>query len=1044
MSDAIRILHLEDSLVDAKLIERLLSTEEPDCVIQQVMTRDQFINGLNTFKPDIILADYTLPDFDGMQALAICQADFPEIPFIFVTGTLGEDIAVESLQNGASDYIIKDRMTRLPTSIHNALEKQKLHVQRLISEKKLAEAQALMATVLENVGAYVYLKDTTGHYTFINPRCLVLWDLPIEKIIGATDDDLFDKNSAAIMREHDRLVILDGKTVECEENATAVNSSKTATYWAVKIPLRQPDGTITGLCGISTDITERKLIEIKLQHTASALASLTAVNRSLVHANSEQELFRTICSGIVESSGYQMAWIGSAQDEDSSIIVLASSGDEDDYLTATLLSRWDEHLDGSLTIETIRTATTQVCQDIATEAIYAPWHDDALKCDYASAVSLPLKDVTTGQVFGICNVYADSVNAFQEKEIELLKEMACDIAFGVNTLRTRDKHNKAIKELLFQNEEKEKRAAELAIADKELLFQNDEKEKRAAELVIANQELSIAAIAFESQAGIMVTDANNIILRVNAAFTVVTGYEAEEVVGQTPALLSSGRQDRVFYEAMWQSLNQTGLWEGEIWNRRKNGETYLEYLTIKAVKDASGVTTNFVATLLDITLRKAAEEEIKNLAFYDPLTQLPNRRLLTDRLKQALINSTRRRLRGAILLLDLDYFKTLNDTLGHDVGDLLLQQVAQRLTLCIREGDTASRIGGDEFVMLLEDLSEQAFEAATQTEVIAQKILNSLNQPYQLGDVVYHSSPSIGATLFYNHDAGLDAILKQADIAMYQAKNDGRNAIRFYDPKMQEAITVRVAMEKDLRNAIENNAFQLHYQIQVNSAGQALGAEVLIRWIHPERGIISPLNFIPLAEETALILPIGQWVLDTACARLKIWEQNPLMRDLVLAVNVSAIQFHQDNFVEQVLATIARHDINPTRLKLELTESMLVENINGIISIMEALSKIGISFSLDDFGTGYSSLQYLKKLPLNQLKIDQSFVRDLVTDASDWAIVRTIITMADGLDIDVIAEGVETQEQRQYLLDSGCTNYQGYLFSKPVPVDEFEALLKKS
>ncbi len=370
--------------------------------------------------------------------------------------------------------------------------------------------------------------------------------------------------------------------------------------------------------------------------------------------------------------------------------------------------------------------------------------------------------------------------------------------------------------------------------------------------------------------------------------------------------------------------------------------------------------------------------------------------------------------------------------------------MAQRISCSISDGDTAARIGGDEFLVLLEDLSGQALEAASQTEVIAQKILYSLNQPYHLDGHEYHASASIGATLFNDNQATIDAILKQADIAMYQAKTDGRNAIRFYDPRMQEAITARASLEKDLRKAIENGDFELHYQIQVSSAGQTLGAEVLIRWMHPQRGIVSPLNFIPLAEETGLMLPIGQWVLATTCAQLKIWQQNPLTCDLVLAVNVSAVQFHQDDFVESLLTTVARYDINPARLKLELTESILVKNISSIISKMQALSKIGIRFSLDDFGTGYSSLQYLKKLPIHQLKIDQSFVRDLITDASDKAIVRTIITMAHSLDIDVIAEGVETAEQKQYLLDNGCTDYQGYLFSKPVPIEAFEALLNKS
>jgi diguanylate cyclase (GGDEF)-like protein len=449
-----------------------------------------------------------------------------------------------------------------------------------------------------------------------------------------------------------------------------------------------------------------------------------------------------------------------------------------------------------------------------------------------------------------------------------------------------------------------------------------------------------------------------------------------------------------------------------------------------------------VGVYTDITTAKAASDKINNLAFYDHLTKLPNRRLLLDRLNQALATSARNGQYGALLFFDLDHFKTINDTLGHETGDLLLQHIATRLTGGVRESDTVSRFGGDEFVVLLGDLSPQAFEAAAQTQHIAEKILLSLNQPYQLNTHTYRSTTSIGATVFSGHkEKTAEELLSQADTAMYQSKVTGRNTLTFFDPAMQEAIIARVAMEKELGNAIKENQFQLYYQIQVGSAGQALGAEALIRWLHPEQGIISPFDFIPLAEETGLIIPIGQWVLDTACAQLKAWQSNPRTQDLILAVNVSAKQLHQKNFVQQVKATVQRHDINPARLKLELTESMLIVNISDMISKMDVLSKIGIRFSLDDFGTGYSSLQYLKKLPITQLKIDQSFVRDLIEDPSDRAIVRTIITMAHNLEIQVIAEGVETVEQRDYLFNNGCMYYQGYLFSKPVPIEEFEDLL---
>jgi diguanylate cyclase (GGDEF)-like protein/PAS domain S-box-containing protein len=564
----------------------------------------------------------------------------------------------------------------------------------------------------------------------------------------------------------------------------------------------------------------------------------------------------------------------------------------------------------------------------------------------------------------------------------------------------------------------------------------------AIERKMIEQNLQIAAIAFESQEGMLVTDANRVILRVNSACTQITGYPEDEIIGKHPGMLSSGRHDMDFYANMWESIVNTGSWEGEVWNRRKNGEVYPAHLTFTAVKGRDGTTVNYVATLVDITSRKSAEEEIQHLAYYDSLTGLPNRRLLMDRLSQALVTSARGKGGGAILFLDLDHFKTLNDTLGHDVGDLLLKQVSERLTSCVREGDTVARIGGDEFVVMLEGLSDSIFEAARQAEVICEKILTALNQAYHLNTYEYHSTTSIGATLFNGHEVGSDELLKQADIAMYQSKTAGRNAIRFFDPVMQEVINNRAVLERELHKAFDNNQFQLHYQLQVNNLGQALGAEALIRWMHPERGMVLPFHFISLAEEIGLILPIGKWVIETACAQLKLWQQSTYTRDIVLSINVSAKQFRQADFVEQVQDAVSRHDINPSLLKLELTESLLLEDVEEIIVTMTTLREIGVQFSLDDFGTGYSSLMYLKRLPLNQLKIDQSFVRDLITDISDQAIVHTIIAMAKSLSLDIIAEGVETEEQLQFLLNKGCTSYQGYLFSRPLPIMQFEELLK--
>jgi diguanylate cyclase (GGDEF)-like protein/PAS domain S-box-containing protein len=554
----------------------------------------------------------------------------------------------------------------------------------------------------------------------------------------------------------------------------------------------------------------------------------------------------------------------------------------------------------------------------------------------------------------------------------------------------------------------------------------------------ASHQLSIAAIAFESQEAMFVTDANNIILRVNRSYSVVTGYSAEETVGKSPNILSSGRHDKHFYVSMWASINHSGTWIGEIWNRRKNGELFPCQLNITVVKDAKEDVSNYVATMIDITLSKAASDEIKTLAFYDPLTRLPNRRLLIDRLTQALAACARTGEKGAILFLDVDHFKNINDTLGHDIGDIFLQEVAQRLIHCVRAGDTVARLGGDEYVILLEGLGNEPFAAASNVEACAFKILQALSQIYHLGTHQCHSSVSMGAVLFDKNNISIDELLKQADIAMYEAKNSGRNTLRFFDPKMQLAISARTDLERELRVAIEQNQFVLFYQMQVDGQHQVLGAEVLIRWQHPERGLVLPIDFIPLAEETGLILEIGQWVLDATCMQLKAWEQVPQKNQLKLSVNVSAKQFHQASFAQKVESTIARHCINPSLLNLELTESMLLDDSDGTIASMNQLKKIGIKFELDDFGTGYSSLQYLKRLPLYQLKIDRSFVRDITEDANDRALVTTIITMSHSLGLKVIAEGVETAEQLQFLKENGCDHYQGYYFGKPLPIAEFE------
>lgn len=445
--------------------------------------------------------------------------------------------------------------------------------------------------------------------------------------------------------------------------------------------------------------------------------------------------------------------------------------------------------------------------------------------------------------------------------------------------------------------------------------------------------------------------------------------------------------------------------------------------------------------LISISIeRKRMEQKVLKLSSLDTLTGLANRRTLETLLKHASAANARTKKRGALLFIDLDNFKTINDTLGHSVGDQLLQQTAKRLSACVRECDTVTRFGGDEFVLIIENLDGDPLHAASQARIIGEKLLHVLRKPYQLVEKEYRITSSIGLTLF-DGQATSGTLIQQADIAMYQAKLSGRDSIYFFDPQMQKAIDQRVALERDMRAAIADKQFQLYYQLQINSSYHYLGAEALLRWPHPQRGMVSPLEFIPLAEESGLILPIGQWVLESACKQLKEWQKDERTRDLTLAVNVSAIQFSHPSFVNDVLSSIQSYNIAPHRLKLELTESMLANNIEEIIVIMKQLKDIGVQFSLDDFGTGYSSLQYLKKLPLDQLKIDQSFVRDLVKDTHDMSIVRTIIAMAKGLELDVIAEGVETVSQKNKLMSFGCHNFQGFLFSKPLPIEELNKKL---
>ena len=556
--------------------------------------------------------------------------------------------------------------------------------------------------------------------------------------------------------------------------------------------------------------------------------------------------------------------------------------------------------------------------------------------------------------------------------------------------------------------------------------------------------LRVAAIAFDAGDGILITDAQGTTLNANRSFTEITGYDGPSIIGKSAFTFKSERNDKALLRQMWQALTSDRFWQGEVWNKRKSREDYPQWVKVTAVANAAGEVANYVVSISDISQRKSSEQTIHKLAFYDPLTELPNRRLLLDRVQQFMATSSRSQRYGALLLIDLDHFKTLNDTLGHDMGDQMLLQVSLRVSACVRDGDTVARVGGDEFVVMLCDLDSEIDIAAAQAEGVGRKILAALSHGYGIGEIEHHSSASMGATLFHGTDTTSEELLKQVDLALYRSKDSGRNTLTFFDPTMQRVVLERVALESELRKAIQCNDLVLHYQAQVTSQGDISGAEALVRWRHPVHGLVPPAKFIPLAEESGLILPLGDWVLETACSQLVCWAKQPPLSHLVLSVNVSAKQFHEADFANKVLTIIDRTGARADRLKLELTESLLVANVDDIIEKMGTLKARGISFALDDFGTGYSSLSYLKRLPLDQLKIDQSFVRNILVDPNEASIARTIVALAHSLGLGVIAEGVETQGQRDFLAAANCHDYQGYFFSKPLPLEDFERLLPKA
>jgi diguanylate cyclase (GGDEF)-like protein/PAS domain S-box-containing protein len=935
-------------------------------------------------------------------------------------------------------------------------------LQRQIDERKqversLGESQRLLQAVADNSAAIIWVKDLEGRYLLINGNYENLFGLRRDEIIGRTDYELFPAEQADTFRAVDLQALTAGTAVQAEE--AALHAGESRTYLSVKSPLWDDKGEPYALYGISTDITEHKRAEQERSRLAAivessedAILSMT-LDGTIESWNRGAEKVYRYAADEVKGRNLSILVPDDRRDELEKILERVRQGESvTDYETVRIRKGGDP-INISVTVFSVKDAAGRIIgaagigRDLtARERLEARFR--------ATVESAPTAMVMTDAAGLILLVNAETEKLFGYQREELLGRQVEVLV--PERYRTEHPHLRARfldypearrmgagRDLYGLRKDGSEFPVEIGLSP----LETDEGAQVLAAIVDiterkrAEEELRIAAITFQTQEGIMITDRCAKIERVNRAFTRLTGYSADEVIGRTPTLLKSGRHDQAFYEGMWEALGQENYWQGELWNRRKDGEVYPVRMTISAVQASDGRVTHYVASFADITHHKEAEAQLHRLAFYDSLTELPNRRLMLERLRQAFAASARNSQHGAILFIDLDDFKTLNDTKGHDIGDQLLAQVAVRLQSCVRDADSVARLGGDEFVVMLENLSKQQEAAAKRAEAVAEKVRRAIAQPYAIGGHEHHSTPSIGVILFLGHTQTVDEMLKRADAALYRAKAAGRNTVRFFDPGMQAALEARAALEQELRDALALEQLKLYVQMQTDNTGRIMGAEVLLRWQHPQRGLVSPADFIPLAEESGLIVPIGLWVLQTACAQLKAWALHPSTCELQLAVNVSARQLQQSDFVAQVRGALELTGADPARLTLELTESGLLDNIERTIEIMQMLKALGICFSIDDFGTGYSSLSSLRRLPLDQLKIDRSFVRDVHVDPNDAVLVQTIIGMAKNLRLDVLAEGVETQEQLEFLSRHGCLGFQGFLNGPPLPIADFERLL---
>ncbi len=761
-------------------------------------------------------------------------------------------------------------------------------------------------------------------------------------------------------------------------------------------PEKLEDGSVLWH-GFITDITERKQSEERIQRLTKLYKALGEINQAIVRMEKKEELFPLVCRCAIELGGMKLAWIGQLDQATGMVTPVASAGDSADYLKNLRVSSSLDAPEGLSTTGTaIRENRPVIVNDFLQNPMTMPWKAHADRIGWASAAAFPIQ--RGGVPFAVLTVCHEQANAFDSENIELLKEISKDISFALDNF------------------------------DREL------------QRIAGEESLQLAASVYKtSSEGILITDADNWIIAINQAFTKITGYEIEEVLGQNSLVFNSDHQDEDFLQNMRQEIEVNGEWEGEVWDRRKNGEVYTKWLNINSIYNDTGSVQRRVVMFTDITQKRETEQLIWHQANYDFLTALPNRQMFHDRLDQEMKTCNRAGLQLALLFIDIDHFKEVNDTLGHDLGDALLKEVALRLRGCVREIDTVSRLGGDEFTIILGSLDDHDV-----VQRVAQNILNKMSVAFHLGNEAMHVSASIGITLYPEDATTIEALLINADQAMYAAKQMGRNRFHYFTQAMQKNAQNRLRLTNELHGALAESQFRLFYQPIIEMSTNVIHkAEALIRWQHPERGIVSPLEFIPIAEETGLIIEIGEWVFLEAVQQASIWRKS-LHPDFQISINKSPVQIRDEALKYPTWPKqLQELGLSGQSIVVEITESLLMDASNFINNKLLAFRDAGIQVALDDFGTGYSSLSYLKKFDIDYLKIDQSFTRNLAPNSDDMALCEAIIVMAHKLGMKVIAEGIETEQQRELLFTAGCDYGQGYLFSKPIPATEFEALFKR-